>query len=151
MIALAFKDGKAAGGFFSRAIVWKTGGPYSHVELVLSGELENAECFSSREPSGTGFTRLNLTDSTLWTVVPLNVSANDAENLHIFCEGCGQKEYDWLGILGFVLPWGEHDDHDRFCSEFCTEALQKVLGMFPGVKAWETSPYALYELVTDVH
>lgn len=146
MTALAFY--KAGTGIFSRAIRWKTGGPYSHVELMLAGPIENAWCFSSREPNGTRFTHIDLRDETQWTLVPLVLTPEQEQHLLIFCQGCGEKEYDWLGILGFVLPWGEHDDHDRFCSEICTEALQKVLGMSPGVKAWMTSPNALYELVS---
>lgn len=150
MVALAFKDADRAGGFFSKAIKWKTGGTYSHVELALSGDFENALCFSSREPEGTSFTHINLTDSNLWTIVPLNLNLFQEYEIQIFCQGTGHKRYDFLGILGFVWPWGEHDDYDRFCSEFCCEALQKILGWFPGIKPWMVSPIQLYNMVQDV-
>lgn len=145
MTALAFK--RHCDGFFDRAICWKTGGPFCHVELVLEGPLYHALCFSSRAPHGTGFAYLNLVDQSIWDVVILSLTVEQEAQLLAFVNGCGTKEYDWLGILGFVLQWGEHDDKDRFCSEICTEALQKVLGYFPGVKPWMTSPMDLYRLV----
>lgn len=147
MTALAFKTPKD-GNFFSKAICWKTNGLFCHVELMLAGPLDDALCFSSREPHGTGFTHIDLTNSTVWDVVVLPVTSAQEAQLLAFANGCGTKEYDWMGILGFILPWGEHDDKDRFCSEVCTEALQKVLGYFPGVKPWMTSPWDLYKLVT---
>lgn len=145
MIAVAFK--RNTGGLFDRSIAWKTKSQFVHAELVLAGPLKSAECFSSRQPNGTGFAYIDLTDSRIWTVVALPVTQRQSDALQDFCDGCGHKSYDWLGILGFVLPWGEHDDHDRFCSEICTEALQKMLGCWPDVKSWETSPMDLYELV----
>ena len=149
MISLAFKNADKAGGFFSKAIKWKTGGPFSHVELWLSGTIYNAHCFSSREPKGTGFTQLDLRDKDLWTIVDLpGLTPAQEHDINVWCVGCGKKEYDFLGILGFVWPFGEvHDDSDLFCSECCTLCLQQVLGWFPGVKSYKTSPVKLYEMV----
>ena len=145
MVALAFK--RSTGGFLDKAICWKTGSPYCHVELMLAGPIDDAQCFSSRQPHGTGFANINLRDDKIWDLVVLPLNPSQENALLNFCKGCGSKEYDWVGILGFVLPWGEHDDYDRFCSEICTEALQKVLGWFPDVKPWKTSPADLYKLV----
>jgi len=130
-----------------KVIEWKTGGPFVHVELILSGPISNALCFSSRQPNGTSFAHLDLLDDKIWEVEMLPLRSTQEEDLMAFCAGCGSKSYDWMGILGFVLPFGEHDDHDRFCSEICTEALQKILGCWPEVKPWNTSPMGLYELV----
>lgn len=149
MFALAFRNGKVDTGFFSKAIMWKTGGPYSHVEMVFAGPLENAECFSSRQPHGTGWAHIDLSDKKAWDIVVLTTTPEQEQRIHAFCDGCGNKDYDWMGILGFVLPWGEHDDEDRFCSEIATEALQKVLGWWQDVKPWKISPTALYQLATS--
>jgi hypothetical protein len=148
MPSLAFKNAERAGGFFSRAIELKTGSPFSHVEMWLTGPRENATCFSSREPNGTGYANINLSDPLLWTIIEIPATPEQMEYISWFCEGTGMKDYDFWGILGFVWPWGTHDDHDRFCSEWCTECLQRCLGLWPCVKPWRTSPGDLYKLAS---
>lgn len=147
MIALAFKVAAESNSLFSKLIAWKTGGKYSHVEGWLSGPIEHAFCFSSREPKGTGYATIDLSNPKLWDIVPLQLTDVEEKLVLVFCSGTDQKDYDWLGILGFVWPWGEHDDHDRFCSEYWTECLQKALGWLPGLKAWMTDPSELRDVV----
>lgn len=146
---LAFKDAELAGTFFSRLIRWKTGGRFSHVELWIDGPRENALCFSSREPHGTGYAHINLS-SPLFTIVEIAATPQQEMDVRWFAEGTGVKRYDFLGILGFCFPWGEHDDADVFCSEWCTLVLQRVFGMFPGVKSWKTDPTQLFRLAGGV-
>jgi hypothetical protein len=149
---LAFKDAELAGGFFSKAIKWKTGGRFSHVEMWLTGPRENAVCFSSREPHGTGYAHIDLS-APLFTCVEILATQPQLDSIRWFAEGTGFKRYDMLGILGFILPWGEHDDADVFCSEWCTLALQRCMNMClvdpngKPVKSWMTSPVELYRLV----
>jgi hypothetical protein len=148
MIHLAFK--RQTGGIFDKLICWKTGSEFCHVELWLDGNIQAALCFSSRQPDGTSFAHINLAATfdgkPIYELIPLYLTSKQEIAVNAFCQGCGHKDYDWLGILGFVLPWGEHDDHDRFCSEICTESLEKPLKWWPGVKPWETSPGDLYRL-----
>jgi hypothetical protein len=150
-VNLAFKDADLAGGFFSKAIKWKTGGRFSHVELWMTGPRENAVCFSSREPNGTGYATIDLSPP-LWTCVEILATPAQMMAVSWFAEGTGFKRYDFLGILGFVIHHREHDPASVFCSEWCTLVLQRCLGLFlkdkggQAIQSWEISPSALYEM-----
>ena len=145
---LAFKDADRAaasskswmGAFFSRAIKWKTGGRFSHVELWMAGPKESATCFSSREPEGTGYATIDLSEMVivtegghwgnptisqakpLWTCVEIPATPEEMYGVQMFVEGVGLKRYDFLGILGFMIPRGSriagitHDPAWLFCS-----------------------------------
>lgn len=142
-----------------RAIAEFTGGKYCHVEVWIDGPQNAAVCYSARQPHGVARAVIDLGDSTLWTVLPWAVTASacwgDQDWLLGFCEASVGKPYDFLGILGIAMhqplavPW------DRFCSEFCFEALQLRFGKFPGIARYQVAPsgrppggYGLYELLT---
>lgn len=155
MIALAFKRGTS---WYSEAIYKVTGGEFSHVELVLDWP-DPARCYSSREPDGTGFMALELSDASTWSIVPLHApSEQDHLVLLWYCRGSSGRKYDYRGIAGIGLDKSNlQDSSARFCSEEVLTVLQNVLGMFPGVKPWMVAPsgfgkgdgrYGLYELVT---
>ena len=170
---LCFKDAELAaqssnswmGAFFSRAIKWKTGGRFSHTELWLAGPKESATCFSSREPGGTGYAVIDLSEMVngqpLWTCIEIPMTPQQMYGANMFVAGIGTRRYDFLGILGFCLPqktntfgtpstFTIHDPTWLFCSETCCMVLQAVLGWFVGVKPWTISPSALYEMVQGV-
>jgi hypothetical protein len=144
-VNLAFKRADLAGTLFSKAIAWKTGGPFSHVELWMTGPRESATCFSSREPDGTGYATIDLSEP-LYTCVEISATPAQMEAVRWFAEGTGKKRYDFLGILGFVVELREHDPARVFCSEWCTLALQRCLGLFPTARPWLISPTDLYNL-----
>lgn len=165
MPSLAFKNAaKAAqmegglGAFFSSAIHLKTGSPYSHVEFWLDGPLNAARCFSSREPAGSSWSTLDLTDALLWTIVPIP-SATPEQLSHIewFANGARGRDYDALGIMGVELGNGAHDTSDRFCSEMVFDIGQNCLGWPKDIPRWLVTPgwtkggniHGLYELATS--
>lgn len=161
MIALAFKHGT---GWYSQGIYLRTGGQFSHVELVFNPEdgFDKALCYSSREPDGTSFQTLDLTDKTLWTVVPLTniTDPHLMEQCMWYCKGSADRAYDWAGICGIGIDkTNMHWSEARFCSEEVLIVLQEVFGMFPGLAPWRVAPsgfnhvtdgslHGLYELVT---
>lgn len=159
MIAYAFKNAELTarqagwwGGLFSRLIAWKTGGIYSHVEMWLSGPQSAAVCFSSREGSGCGFRTLDLTDTLLWAIVPWPIVTEAREATVIgFCLAMNNAcvRYDYLGILGIGTGHGEHDDHDRFCSEVGCEVGQVCLRWWPEIRRWMVSPSDLYKMAKE--
>jgi hypothetical protein len=152
MIAYAFKNASKSGSLWSKLIAWKTGGPYSHVELWISGPLEKAFCFSSREGSGCSFKEIDLTSPVgLWTIVPLPMDEGAAQRAFGYAAGldAAKVRYDYLGILGIGTGHGEHNDRDRFCSEVCVEALQLCAGWWRDEKRWLISPSALYKMATE--
>lgn len=155
MIGLAFHDcskdtaASANGALYDKIITWRCGSPLVHVELVLTPErLGSATTFSSVPGQGCRFTTLNLTDP-VWRVVTLNYASTPA--YHEASKFWGQK-YDWLGILtGFTWPEaiGLHTQKNKFCSEVVVDILQQAYGLLPGVRAWTTSPAALYKLIEE--
>jgi hypothetical protein len=161
VIALAFHRGK---GLYAQLIYQRTGGQYSHVELVFNPEdgFANALCYSSREPGGTGFKYIDLTNKDEWTVVPLTniTDPHVMEKALWYCKGSSDRAYDYIGICGIGIDKTDmHWTQARFCSEEVTVVLQEVFGMFPGMHSWRVAPsgfgatddlslHGLYELVT---
>ena len=145
---LAFK--KSSGSIMDKAVAWRTKSPYVHVELWLSGARENAECFSSRAPDGTGYKNINLTE---YVCIEINGSADQMNETRFFCEGVGLKRYNWTAILGFVVPWKIDNRADMTCSEFCVLWGQRVMGMFlvdrlgVPIEARRVSPAALFKML----
>lgn len=147
---LAFHKG-ARGTFFSKAICAFTRSQYSHVELVFYGPNRNgwSWCFSSDEQDGgTRFksVQLLLDDWDLVEIPTTEFFYNLAWN---YASSKRNLKYDWLGILGFVVPFGEHDDLDRFCSEIVAEILEHTYGWNLG-KPWMISPGELYNKIQEV-
>ena len=64
-----------------------------------------------------------------------------------FCWRERGKAYDFLGVLGFKLPWIQQDRSKWFCSEVCVAALQ-ASGLLAGVHPYKTTPNQLHRLVT---
>lgn len=130
-VGVAYFKGKE-GGFFSKLILAVGGGPYSHVELYepetavagVDGVVRHL-CFSSYEGDGGVRTkRIHLDER--WDLYEIKGDPVRVEEMWKWCherEGLG---YDWLGILGFVMPWRRQDPQMWYCSEICTEALKIV-------------------------
>ncbi len=147
---LAFKNGLIAaqletgvGRFFSESIVRATGGKYSHVEIVMTGELAASTCFAAIEPTGCRYAVIDLTKPAgLWTVLEYDAPhvPSAVDFIIGFCAGSDGKAYDSMGIIGIGMENGVHDPRDRFCSELATELCQKALGLFRGVRPWMVAP-----------
>lgn len=144
------------GGPFSRAITWRTGGPYSHVEFYLPGryavteegtEIVRELCFSSYE--GDGGTRVkHIHLGAWWDCVEFDV--DEQLVLAVWGWACRQigKGYDWAGILGFVNPWRRGGDPGRwFCSEICHTLALKLQLVKEGERSDKVSPRRLAQLL----
>ena len=144
---LAFKNASAADSRWSEIIAKLTRGPYSHVEMWLSGPQDKADCFSSREGSGCGYAVPDLTDEKLWKI--LDVQAPVGIWIAGFCDGSNGKPYDYLDLLDALTGRGrENFSIGRFCSGVTTEALQKGYGLLSAEHFWQVSPVKLYNLLT---
>ena len=181
---LAFYNALAAAGstngpFFDRCIEFDQhlrgngdASRFVHVEFVFderplpldgatvqAGDPGGSLCYSSSpRDGGVRFKQIDLNDGK-WTVA--NIGLLNPADLRLalnFCKARLGMRYDWAGILGFVLPFGEHDDQDRFCSEAALELMQRsaVNGQLPrriaaaiaGLTPWRTSPAGLYVALT---
>jgi hypothetical protein len=153
---LAFHDASvgqpsANGNIFDRLIQWRTGSPYVHVELVSDQRASGRDTwwsFSAVPGAGVRWTRIDITEPW-WKVIPLPALPIGRAGPAMMGQRTDQligQSYDWLGILGFGVPWSQHDDNDKFCSEACTLVLQAA-GLFPGVASWRVSPADLFAMV----
>lgn len=164
MIYLAFKNGaeslkaEPALSILHQMIMQRTGGKFVHVELWIEGAQDRAVCYSSRN-GGTSWALVDLSNTALWTIIPMVEDAEIEKRIRWYTLGACGKPYDSLGILG--IGWNApnvHNEADRFCSEACLEALQMAGGLFFGVAPrWMVAPsgspaggYGLYELALPI-
>lgn len=132
---VAFYKGKDH--FFDRLVQWWTKGPYSHVELVINGV-----CYtSSPRDNGVRMKLINL-HSGNWDVFDLMGDEDYA--LAWFKEHMGQK-YDYLGLLGFVLPFRRSHPSMWFCSEAVGQAALK------DPKSYLYHPNGLLKVMRDLN
>ncbi len=147
MIKLAFVIAEKASDW-SKMIAKASNSPYSHVELWLDGPQNQARCFSSREPIGASFMIRDLSTAEWEIVVPnLIISSTQAQ---AFCLGANGKDYDMIGLLGYRLGTGLHDNHDVFCSEVVGEALMASSDFKLLKDPWMTSPGDLYNEIPKI-
>ncbi len=152
MISLAFKNAAKSGSKWSQLIARESGSPYSHVEFWLSGDVNKAYCFSSREPLGASYGIIDLTE-VFWEIVPLKLSEIEEARVVAYCDGACGKWYNGIGLLGYRLhDEAINDGHNVFCSQVVFDALSKCTSLIDlnteTRKAWMISPGDLYKLVT---
>ena len=145
-----FNASRGKSSLWSKSIAWWTRpGPYSHVELWLANDAENALCFSAVEGTGTRFTTRSLVGG--FDVVSLSEDARRSMEVRKQCAAIGRTSYDWLGLLGFLGPIKVHDGDDRFCSEVCYEVLDKAGLIKDPEQRWKVSPNDLAHKVTSIY
>jgi len=148
MMYLAFY-GNSYGGVLNKLVRWwtsplsykfnnKWSKTFSHVEIVFSdgmmfsaSQYENNVRFKKHSFTGKAWVRYNL-------------CINSADEARIR-ESCNElvkidTKYDYLGILGFVLPFNTQDKNKEFCSEVCTMELLPYVKELSSLTPYKTSP-----------
>jgi hypothetical protein len=149
-VVLAFKIAANSDSEWSKLIARESNSPYSHVEGWLSGAQNKAFCFSSREIYGAGFKFLDLTDSSLWEIVPIDLTFDQISRTQAFCQGSDGKGYDGVGLIGYALKDPAIHDYSKvFCSEVWAEIAAKCWGKILPRDPWLISPGDLYTLVKE--
>ena len=140
MIQLAFYKAHQ-GNWSDKLISWWTKGPYSHVEIVIG----SGTMYSSSQYDGGVRIKQHKYDINKWEYIKVDLDINILDN--IFNRTKGNK-YDWLGILGFILPIQDRTNR-WFCSEWCSNVL-KCSGdkRFYLLEPSKISPNRLYKIVT---
>jgi len=93
----------------------------SHVELLFSdGMMFSASQYENK----TRFKEHNLS-STHWSRLALDVDEKTEGRIRLWCLNQAGKKYDYLGVLGFVMPFIKDSRNRWFCSEVCCEALKQ--------------------------
>lgn len=90
---------------------------YSHTEICIDGV-----CYSSSvRDKGVRSKVINL-DSGKWDYIDITGKVDREYALKVF-ESKKGKKYDWLGALGFGLPFLKQNPDKEFCFEACASML----------------------------
>ena len=94
----------------------------SHCELLF----ENGQMFSASFREDVVRFKKHSYTGKAWCRIDIDLT--DSQILHIgrFVRKQISKKYDYLGIIGFVLPFVHQVQSRWFCSEVCSEALKQV-------------------------
>ena len=111
-----FKESK-----YDSLIRWWTRSPFSHVELVIDGLWYT----SSPRDGGVRSKKLKYKKEH-WTLLNLNLTDEQVEDVKSFFNGEIGKKYDILGIVfSQIFFLGKDMRNEWFCSEICLAALQE--------------------------
>ncbi len=108
----------------NRVIADLTGGPFSHVEVVLERYPNGwALCLSSSMMDGGVRVKLINIATRDWVViaVDMGITENDAWNWFWLHSGA---KYDYTGALRYRLPFLKQHPKKKYCSEAVTEILR---------------------------
>ncbi len=132
-----------------KLIAWWTNGPYSHVEYVYEENNELIQCSASPR-DGIVRCKTHKYDPNKWDYIDIYVSDKNYKVAKQFFKSIEGMKYDWLGILGFVVPIFRDRDSMWFCSETITN-LMKIFGYrtFWTIDPSETDPNKLYRLLKE--
>lgn len=131
-VSIAFYKGKD--DLLDRLVQWWTKSPYSHCELVIDGV-----AYSSSPRDGGMRTKVIDFNPNHWDIIPISADKDACKKW--FNDRLGAK-YDWLGLLGFIIPMRLESPYRWFCSE----AIASALGL---PHPWKITPDTLYlEIVT---
>lgn len=141
------------------AISRVTGGKFCHVEGVLDmKDPKAALCFSARQSHGASVQKIDLSNSALWTIIPIPTVPSEDEMLWGYAMGATNRPYNILGLLqvGFDVPVTQPGA--VFCSQVafemgvtCINEMQYLAGINPLHVTPSGKPrggYGLFELVT---
>lgn len=137
-LTLAFYLGtrreNAAARLLDRLICWwpRSRGRFSHVELVLGrmplapdqdlADYARVAGASSME----GKIREGWVNLATRRWVLLQLPGFDVDHAQAWFAQHDGARYDWLGLLGFVLPWRTQDGGRWYCSEAIAAALHQA-------------------------
>lgn len=119
-----------------------TRGKYSHVEIIVD------DYMYSSSPREKGVRRKKHTfDNNSWDYIDIEY-LNESDILKFFLMTENSK-YDWLGILGFILPFKDRTNK-WFCSEWVSNAM-KISGCESiwKLEPSKISPNKLYKVLND--
>jgi len=117
-----------------------THGQYSHVELVIGDTM-----YSSSPRAGKVRAKQHITDNESWDYIDMPFI--EERNILEFFNMTQGSKYDYIGILGFVIPIKDRTN-EWFCSEWVSNAL-KISGCKSlwKLEPSKISPNKLYKIL----
>jgi hypothetical protein len=143
MIKVAFYKAHQ-GNLTDKVISWWTKGPYSHVEIVVGPDVNNLSMYSSSGLDDGVRLKPHKYNPNLWEYVDIDI---DFSILLKIYQITNRNKYDYLGILGFILPLQDRENK-WFCSEWVSNIL-KCSGdkRFYTIEPSRISPNKLYKII----
>lgn len=138
MISIAFY--KHMSSIVDTGIRFLTNGHYSHCEFVF-----NKQGTSFSADAKTNICQFFNADHTpnKWDMVHID---GDAEKIFDYCAREAGSEYDYIGILRFLIPSIGQSETKWFCSELCVAGLQTI-GLLPTYTPHNIHPNKLYKIL----
>lgn len=135
---IAFRKGST--NWLGQLIRDRTGSPYSHCEVVLSGGPgKMSACFGASKADGLVRSKSLVLSSGNWDCVPVHVQS---ARLDAIINGETGKPYDNWGLWLWGTPFASAQDKNKwFCSELCAYVLDMP-------SPWRYSPGSLYAELT---
>jgi len=140
VIVAFYKANQPKATIFDKLIAWYTGGAYSHVELIIGSIM-----YSSSSRDGGVRCKTHSFDSDVWDYIQIEV--DNITEILLFYSLTENAKYDWLGVFRFLNPIIKQNHEKYFCSEWVTNALQRVNKQMLKVKPENISPNGLYKLL----
>jgi len=130
MAQIIFYKGK--GDIVDKGIRLKTGGIFSHCEILLS----DGFMYSSSGMDGGVRRKKHHYNPLSWEYVEVDLDENQVRE---FYELTKNSKYDYPGIIGFFLPFKDRTDR-WFCSEWCSN-VYKIQGF---KEMWKLEPSKIH-------
>jgi hypothetical protein len=122
MLTLAFYKSKY-GNWQDKLVSIITYSKYSHVELIFSDGM----WFSSSPRDGGVRYKQILAKDDHWDYITLpKISDKEEDIIRKWCDSKLNSPYDWMGIVGLLLPIIRECHWKWFCSEICVWALRQT-------------------------
>lgn len=108
----------------NRIIADLTGGPFSHVELVLEQYPNGwALCVSASMMDGGVRVKLIKISTADWVVITVNKGVTVSDAWQWFYQHSSAK-YDYAGAIRYRVPLLKQNPKKKYCSEAVAEILQ---------------------------
>lgn len=119
---LAFYQGRKR--LTNRLIADLTGGPFSHVEIILHRYPNGwALCLSSSMMDGGVRIKLINISTANWVVLTVDIGIYETDAWEWFYQHSGAK-YDYPGALRYRIKFLKQNPAKKYCSEVVSEVLQ---------------------------
>jgi hypothetical protein len=145
MIKLAFYKAHQ-GNLIDKIIGWWTNGEYSHTEIIVGNNLDDLIMYSASGIDGGVRKKPHKYNPNKWEYIDIDLNLNILNEIYNKTKDC---KYDYLGILGFILPL-----QDRQNKWFCSEWVSNVLKCSGDKRLYlkepsKLSPNKLYKIIKD--
>lgn len=144
-IGIAFY--KEKGHIVDYIIRFVTKSKYSHCEILFpDGSMFSSDAWSG----GVRFIGKDEYNLSNWDIIYISLSEAQLAELIKFCYFKESKEYDWKGVIAFIIPFIRQDYNKWFCSELVGAAL-KFIGIFKSTfKIHKLSPGKLFTAIEEI-